>query len=121
MVSVDTTTLTISAATGIPLKSPLRSATDEAPVAPPTTTAAIPAISMIAKISQRAPLVRKALRSSALIGPSFSMMTAGQALRPELMLAYLLWIGIIGFALNILLVFAQQRLFGRAALVGENR
>jgi hypothetical protein len=35
------------------------------------------------------------------------------------MLAYLLWIGIVGFALNILLVLAQQRLFGRAALVGE--
>jgi hypothetical protein len=36
-----------------------------------------------------------------------------------LMLAYLVWIGIVGFALNLALVFAQQRLFGRAALVGE--
>ena len=55
------------------------------------------------------------------LGLGAGLMTAGQALRPELMLAYLLWIGIVGFALNILLVFAQQRLFGRAALVGDIR
>ena len=48
-------------------------------------------------------------------------MTAGQALRPELMLAYLVWIGIVGFALNAALVFAQSRLFGRAARVEEAR
>jgi ABC-type nitrate/sulfonate/bicarbonate transport system permease component len=53
------------------------------------------------------------------LGLGAGMMTAGQALRPELMLAYLVWIGIVGFALNLLLIFAQQRLFGRAALVGE--
>jgi ABC-type nitrate/sulfonate/bicarbonate transport system permease component len=53
------------------------------------------------------------------LGLGAGMMIAGQALRPELMLAYLVWIGIVGFALNLLLVFAQQRLFGRAALVGE--
>jgi ABC-type nitrate/sulfonate/bicarbonate transport system permease component len=55
------------------------------------------------------------------LGLGAGMMTAGQALRPELMLAYLLWIGVVGFALNVLLVFAQQRLFGRAALVGESQ
>jgi ABC-type nitrate/sulfonate/bicarbonate transport system permease component len=55
------------------------------------------------------------------LGLGTGIMTAGQALRPELMLAYLLWIGIVGFTLNALLVFAQQRLFGRAALVGEAR
>jgi ABC-type nitrate/sulfonate/bicarbonate transport system permease component len=55
------------------------------------------------------------------LGLGAGIMTAGQALRPELMLAYLLWIGIVGFALNAILVFAQQRLFGRAALVGEVR
>jgi NitT/TauT family transport system permease protein len=55
------------------------------------------------------------------LGLGAGLMTAGQALRPELMLAYLLWIGIIGFVLNVLLVFAQQRLFGRAALIGEAR
>jgi len=46
-------------------------------------------------------------------------MTAGQTLRPELMLADLLWIGIVGYTLNASLIFAQERLFGRAALVGE--
>src|SRR5579863_7670108 len=55
------------------------------------------------------------------IGLGAGIMTAGQALRPELMLAYLLWIGIVGFALNAALVLAQRRLFGRAALVGEAR
>jgi ABC-type nitrate/sulfonate/bicarbonate transport system permease component len=55
------------------------------------------------------------------LGLGAGIMTAGQALRPELMLAYLLWIGIVGFALNAALVFAQQRLFGRAALVGDIR
>jgi ABC-type nitrate/sulfonate/bicarbonate transport system permease component len=53
------------------------------------------------------------------LGLGAGMMTAGQALRPDLMLAYLLWIGIVGFALNVLLVLAQRLLFGRAALVGE--
>jgi NitT/TauT family transport system permease protein len=53
------------------------------------------------------------------IGLGAGIMTAGQALRPELMLAYLLWIGVVGFTLNAALVFAQRRLFGRAALVAE--
>ncbi len=53
------------------------------------------------------------------IGLGAGIMTAGQALRPELMLAYLVWIGLVGFALNALLVLAQQRLFGRAAQVAE--
>ena len=35
------------------------------------------------------------------------------------MLAYLVWIGVIGYALNICLTVAQRRLFGRAALSGE--
>lgn len=54
-------------------------------------------------------------------GLGFGVMTAGQALRPELMLAYLVWIGIVGFALNSGMVFAQNRLFGRAARVEELR
>ncbi len=49
------------------------------------------------------------------------VMTAGQALRPDLMLAYLVWIGIVGYALNEGLVLAQARLFGRAAQVEEAR
>jgi ABC-type nitrate/sulfonate/bicarbonate transport system permease component len=53
------------------------------------------------------------------IGLGAGIMTAQQALRPDLMLAYLLWIGIVGYFLNTGLVVAQQRLFGRAAMVGE--
>jgi NitT/TauT family transport system permease protein len=37
------------------------------------------------------------------------------------MLAYLLWIGLIGYALNAGLLMAQQHLFGPAALTGEAR
>jgi NitT/TauT family transport system permease protein len=48
-------------------------------------------------------------------GLGYGVMTAGQALRPELMLAHLVWIGAIGYGLNALLVLAQHRLFGRAA------
>jgi ABC-type nitrate/sulfonate/bicarbonate transport system permease component len=49
------------------------------------------------------------------IGLGFGIMSAQQALRPELMLAYLVWIGVVGYGLNALLVLAQRRLFGRAA------
>ena len=38
------------------------------------------------------------------MGLGNGVMTAGQALRPDLMLAYLVWIGIVGFALNAVLV-----------------
>ena len=53
------------------------------------------------------------------IGLGAAIMTAQQALRPDLMLAYLLWIGIVGYLLNTGLVVAQNRLFGRAALVRD--
>lgn len=48
-------------------------------------------------------------------GLGYGVMTAGQALRPELMLAYLVWIGLVGFALNAAMIYAQNTLFGRAA------
>ena len=54
------------------------------------------------------------------IGLGAAIMTAQQALRPDLMLAYLFWIGFIGYALNSGLVVAQRHLFGRAALVGDS-
>jgi ABC-type nitrate/sulfonate/bicarbonate transport system permease component len=54
------------------------------------------------------------------LGLGAGIMIAQQALRPDLMLAYLVWIGAIGYALNVLLTVAQRRLFGRAALSGEN-
>jgi NitT/TauT family transport system permease protein len=50
-------------------------------------------------------------------GLGAGIMTAGQALRPDLMLAYLVWIGIVGFTLNAALIAAQRRLFGRAAQI----
>ncbi|HTR14278.1 MAG TPA: ABC transporter permease [Roseiarcus sp.] len=50
-------------------------------------------------------------------GLGYGVMMAGQALRPDLMLAYLVWIGVVGFALNAGLVLAQRRLFGPAAQV----
>jgi NitT/TauT family transport system permease protein len=53
------------------------------------------------------------------IGLGAAIMTAQQALRPDLMLAYLVWIGVIGYALNTGLLMAQRHLFGRAALVRE--
>lgn len=54
------------------------------------------------------------------IGLGAAIMTAQQALRPDLMLAYLLWIGLIGYLLNTGLMLAQRHLFGRAALVGDS-
>ena len=51
------------------------------------------------------------------IGLGAAIMTAQQALRPDLMLAYLVWIGTVGYLLNTGLVVAQRHLFGRAALV----
>jgi ABC-type nitrate/sulfonate/bicarbonate transport system permease component len=53
------------------------------------------------------------------IGLGAGIMLAQQALRPDLMLAYLVWIGLIGYGLNVLLTLAQHRLFGRAALSGD--
>jgi len=53
------------------------------------------------------------------LGLGAGIMTAGQALRPDLMLAYLVWIGGVGYLLNAALVLAQRRLFGRAAQVEE--
>lgn len=53
------------------------------------------------------------------LGLGAGIMLAQQALRPDLMLAYLVWIGAIGYALNRLLIVVQNRLFGRAALSGD--
>lgn len=46
-------------------------------------------------------------------GLGAALMTAGQALRPDLTLAFLIWVGVVGFALNQILLFAQARLFPR--------
>ncbi len=54
------------------------------------------------------------------LGLGYGILIAQQSLRPELMLAYLLWIGIVGLAVNALLAWAQGRLFGRAAFAAAN-
>ncbi len=48
-------------------------------------------------------------------GLGYEAMMASQALRPALMLADLLWIGMVGYALNAGLLFAQRRLFPYAS------
>lgn len=50
------------------------------------------------------------------LGIGYELMTASQSLRPDLMFAMVLWIGLVGWALNSALLFAQRRLFGPAAL-----
>ncbi len=50
-------------------------------------------------------------------GLGYEAMTAGQALRPALMLAFIVWIGVVGYALNAALMLAQARLFGEAGRV----
>ncbi len=47
-------------------------------------------------------------------GIGHELMAAAQSLHPDLMFALLLWIGIVGWGLNSLLLFAQRRLFGAA-------
>ena len=54
-------------------------------------------------------------------GLGYAIMTAQQALRPDLMLAYFVWIGLVGLCLNAGLLLAQRTLFGRAALTEEAR
>jgi NitT/TauT family transport system permease protein len=52
------------------------------------------------------------------IGVGHELMTAAQSLHPDTMFALVLWIGVVGWALNAALLFAQHRLFGPA---GEGR
>lgn len=51
-------------------------------------------------------------------GLGYGIMTAQQALRPDLVLGYLVWIGVVGYGWNAALLLAQRHLFGRAALSG---
>ena len=53
------------------------------------------------------------------VGLGYGMMTAEQTLHPALMLAFLLWIGVIGWALNHGLVLLQARLFRHRGPVAE--
>ncbi|MFZ6765646.1 ABC transporter permease [Undibacterium sp. Di26W] len=53
-------------------------------------------------------------------GLGYAMMSAQQNLRPELMLALLIWIGVIGWALNLVLIRLQAQFF-RPFLIREGR
>jgi ABC-type nitrate/sulfonate/bicarbonate transport system permease component len=55
------------------------------------------------------------------LGLGYSMILAQQTLRPELMLALLVWLGVVGWGLNRLLVWSQFRLFGPAAAIRIER
>ena len=51
------------------------------------------------------------------MGVGYKMMEASQALRPGLALAYLVWVGILGWAVNRFMLFVQKHAFGPAANV----
>lgn len=55
------------------------------------------------------------------IGLGYGMMMAEQSLHPDLMLAFLVWIGIVGWCWNWLMVTMQVHLFGAAAMVEPRR
>jgi ABC-type nitrate/sulfonate/bicarbonate transport system permease component len=55
------------------------------------------------------------------IGLGHAIMMAQQSLQPAVMLALLMWIGVVGVAINSLLVFLQASLFGRSGQVGRPR
>jgi len=48
------------------------------------------------------------------LGIGFELMSASQSLHPDLMFAMLLWVGLVGWALNLSLLFVQRRLFSAA-------
>ena len=52
------------------------------------------------------------------LGLGHGIMVAQQSLQPALMFAFLVWIGVLGWALNAFLLWAQRRLFGPAAMAG---
>ncbi|RDE08226.1 ABC transporter permease subunit [Pelagibacterium lacus] len=53
------------------------------------------------------------------IGLGYGMRVAQQALRPDLMFAYLVWIGVVGWSLNLLLTSLQKLLVWRQADEGR--
>jgi ABC-type nitrate/sulfonate/bicarbonate transport system permease component len=55
------------------------------------------------------------------LGLGYAMMRAQEALRPELVFAYLIWIGLVGWLINASLVALQRRLFSGAPRPGEEQ
>ena len=45
------------------------------------------------------------------IGLGHTMMEAAQSLHPDLMLAFLIWVGVLGWGINAAMVYAQRRFF----------
>ena len=54
------------------------------------------------------------------LGVGFELMKASQSLHPDRMFAMLLWIGTMGWSVNAVLLLAQRRLFGPAAITGAS-
>lgn len=52
------------------------------------------------------------------IGLGYRMMEAQSSLHPDLGLAYLVWVGVLGWSINGALMWLQRRLFGRMGNVG---
>jgi NitT/TauT family transport system permease protein len=46
------------------------------------------------------------------LGLGYNMMLAQQTLRPEVMLALLVWLGVVGWGINRLLLWSEARLLG---------
>jgi NitT/TauT family transport system permease protein len=55
------------------------------------------------------------------LGLGYGLMLAQQTLHPDQMFALLIWVGIVGWGLNALLLFMQRRLFGAVAPVAQAR
>jgi ABC-type nitrate/sulfonate/bicarbonate transport system permease component len=55
------------------------------------------------------------------IGLGYAIMMAQQSLKPALMLALLIWIGVVGVGMNGLLISMQRRLFGQAGNIGGTK
>jgi NitT/TauT family transport system permease protein len=55
------------------------------------------------------------------LGLGYGMMLAQQTFCPDLMLALLVWLGVIGWGLNWILLWSQIRLFGPAAAIRIER
>ena len=54
-------------------------------------------------------------------GLGHALMDAQQSLRPDLMFALLVWVGLVGWGFNALLLWSQRRFFGPAALLEGER
>lgn len=54
-------------------------------------------------------------------GLGYGLTVAQQSLRPDLMLAYVIWIGLLGFGLNVVLVRAERLLLARRGVQVSER